>query len=118
MTREESTLWVRLSWRAPERDGDPVRFFGQGVTQTDAEAESLLSFDQELCLEQRLRGREFEFDIFRTIEGGAAPPAFLRGGGMHVVGAGAVGDTGQQPGMPRAGTLLFLSPGMIRPLRL
>ncbi len=79
VTHGENTLLVRLHWRAPERDAEPVRFFGHGVAQTDAEAESLLSFDQELCLEQRLRGREFEFDIFRTIDGGAAP-AFLRGG--------------------------------------
>lgn len=80
VTRSESSLWLRLRWRALGRDTEPLRFFGHGLTQTDAEAESLLSFDQELCLERRLEEREFEFDVFRTIEEGAAPPAFLRGG--------------------------------------
>jgi hypothetical protein len=78
VTRAGSTVWLRLRWRAPEQDGEPARFFGHGVTQTDAEAESLLSFDQELSLERRLRGQEFEVYVFRTME--AASPAFLRGG--------------------------------------
>lgn len=80
VTRADSTAWLRLRWRVPERSGQPVRFFGHGVSRPDADAEAApgLSFDQDLSLEQRLRGQEFEFDVFRPLEG--ASPAFLRGG--------------------------------------
>ncbi|MBI3694165.1 MAG: glycosyltransferase family 39 protein [Acidobacteria bacterium] len=76
LARSAGAVWVRLRWSAPRRPRGRLRFFGHAVSDQSAETPILLSFDQDLTLDNA----EVVQDILRDatkLPGGAQ---FLRAG--------------------------------------